>query len=1027
MKITEISINRSSIVVVIFTILIGAGLLCYQQLGYELVPEVVRPTMTIVTVYPGAAPDEVETNVTEKIEKSLSKLADVYKVVSNSYENFSIISVEMSYETDIDQAIQKATNYINTVKAEMPPSISEPLIEKRGISDLPVIMGGVSSDLPKTEFYDLLDKRLKPKLQAVYGVAKLKLVGGQKREIQVNIDKEKLTTFGLSLGQISQALEYSNMEVPAGKIKNDEKQSTIRVRGKFADVDEIRQLVIVDSEKTGKIKLSDVAEILDGIQDNEIITRINGTESVGLQFLKQSGANAVEMSAKVRESMKVLEDEFKDINLSFTVFNDTTDYTILAADAVMHDLQIAVLLVAAVMLLFLHSLRNALITMVAVPASLISTFSVIYLAGYSLNLMTMLGLSLVVGILVDDAIIVIENIHSHMEKGKSARQASLDAIREIALTVSSITLVIVVVFLPLGLTGGMVGLMFSQFSLVVGFSTMMSLLVAFTLVPFMSSRFARHETLDPATISGKIFGGFEKIINAMIDAFTSILLWALNHKTLTIGVTIVAFFGSTLLLSKGFIGTEAFAQGDRGEFSIQVELPKSSSPKATNMVSQQIETYLNTLPEVNDINTVIGTKETDEEGQSRAYYLYISVQLKEERELSSALFAHKTRLELESKIPGATITTVPVDMFGQANAYKIKLIFQGSDLQELLSYAESVKTAVDTIPGIIRTKNSLEKGAPEVNVKFNREKLATLGLSVGEVGMQMRTAFEGDRKTKFKVGNKEYDIRVRLDNFDRKSAESVASLPFSNRDGQVFKLKQFAEIYDGDGLSQLDRYDKLPSVTVNVQVAGRPSGTVGEEIKQVIAKLDKPSGIKTVYGGDLEMQGESFGRMGYAFLISLALVYLIMVALYDSYITPLVVLCSIPLAIIGALLALALAKQTLSIFTILGIIMLIGLVAKNAIMLVDFANEALKKGMQLTDALVYATKARFRPIFMTTIAMVVGMTPIALSTGAGSAWKNGLAWALIGGLSSSMVLTLIVVPVIFYIAYNIRNRNLNPA
>ncbi|MCG8474128.1 MAG: efflux RND transporter permease subunit [Cytophagales bacterium] len=1021
MKITELSINRPSLVVVLFTILVGAGLFTYRFLGYELIPEVAPPTMTVITIYPGASPDEVESNVTEKIEQALSKLNGVKKITANSYENFSVISIELFFGENLDQAIQKTASYINSVKGQMPRGISEPQIEKRGVADLPVIYGGVASSLSKTDFYDLLDKKLKPRLQSVSGVAKLKFVGGQKREIQINIDKDKLTTYGISLQQITQILQYSNMEIPAGKVKNKGTQSTIRVRGKFNEVEDIRELIVVDNPAQGfKIKLSDIAEVVDGKQEEKIISRIDGIEAVGFQILKQSGANAVEMSAKVHQVMRQLENEFNNANLQFTTFTDTTDYTIQAAEAVTHDLEIAILLVSVVMLLFLHSFRNAVITMIAVPTSLVATFTVVYLLGYTLNLMTLLGLSLVVGILVDDAIIVIENIHSHMEKGKTAAQAALDAIREIALTVSSITLVIIVVFLPLGMTGGMVGLLFQQFSVVVAFSTLMSLLVAFTLVPLLMAKFSKHETVNPNSFFGKLILGFEKIIDRMIDAFTNGLKWALRHKAVTLLATLVMFFGSFALLTMGYIGSEAFASGDRGDFTIQIELPKSVTPKATNELTQEVETYVGSLPEVEQLNVVVGTKETDEEGQGTPYFSYINVKLSDKRKLSTALYAHQIRLELEKRIPNASFTTATLDDMGSSNPYKVELIVQGNETDKLIEYAESIRTSIESIPGIIRTKLSLEKGAKELNINIDRAKLATLDLTVGEVGMQMRTAFEGDNQSKLKVGNREYDILVRLDNFDRQSIADIENLPFTNASGQVFKLSQFAAVSEEAGLTQLDRYNRLPSVTVKVQVSGRPTGTVGEEMKTVIDGLDKPDGVKLHYGGDLEMQAESFGRLGTAFMISIVLVYLIMIALYDSYITPLVVLFSIPLAIIGALWALALTQQNLSIFTILGIIMLIGLVAKNAIMLVDFANTALKEGKEIVEALVFATQARFRPIFMTTIAMVVGMLPIATATGAGSSWKNGLAWALIGGLSSSMVLTLIVIPVIFYLSYQMR-------
>ncbi|MAC96293.1 MAG: acriflavin resistance protein [Flavobacteriales bacterium] len=1017
MNITKTSIKRPTLVVVLFTILIGMGMFSYSKLNYELLPDMSFPVLTVTTTYPGAAPYEVENSVTKEIEDAVSTLEGLKRVNSTSMESVSIVTVEMQQGVDEDQALQEAQRKVNAIINDLPEDAEQPSLGKFDINDLPIMNLGVAADLPGTELYDLVDKTIQPQLAKIQGVAQVDILGGQPREIRVNLNEDQLETYGLSILQVSQAIQNANIDFPAGKVKNGETQTLLRLSGKYKNLDQMRKLVLSSDENGSVVRLEDVAEVHDTQKEAEIITRVNGESAIGLNIQKQGDANAVEVSEQARELMAQLEKDYEAQNLKFSIASDSSEFTLEAADAVIHDLIFAVILVALVMLLFLHSLRNAVIVMLAVPASIISTFTVMMLLGFSLNLMTLLALSLVVGILVDDAIVVIENIYRHMEMGKNKFQAAYDGIREIGVTVISITLVIVAVFLPLSLTGGLIGNIMRQFSITVAVSTLLSLLVAFTMIPLLASRFSKVSNLKSKGLIGKFITWFEGLIEGFETSMTNALKWSFNHKIIVLFVTVVLFFASFTLVGFGFIGSEFVSSGDRGEFKMEVELPKKASLRQTNLLTQKVEQFINKYPEVDRISSTVGQSSGQMSTNATPYMAELNVQLvdKDKRSVSTEVFSRKLQIALQENIVGAKFKATPVSMVGGSTDAPIQVILSGTNLDSVIAISEQVKKLVSEVDGTAEVESSMESGSPEIQVEMNRDKMARLGLSLEMVGGTMRTAFNGVEESKYRDGDNEYDINILLDEFDREQTEDVAQLSMINTDGERVRLDQIADIQEGSSPTELNRRDKVPTVTISAQVIGRPVGTVGEEITTKMATLDLPSGVSYNMGGDLENQGEAFGSLGAALLASLIIVYLIMVALYDSYVYPLVVMFSLPLAVIGALLALALSKSALSIFSILGMIMLIGLVAKNAILVVDFTNQLKSAGLSVKEALVKATQVRIRPILMTTLAMVIGMMPIALASGAGAEWKNGLAWVLIGGLTSSMFLTLVVVPVIYYI------------
>lgn len=1025
MKIADISIKRPSIVIVVFTALTLLGLMSYNSLNYELLPKFSPPVISISTIYPGASPSEVENTVTKKIEDAVASLENIKTIQSTSFESLSLIVVELQTNADVDIALNDAQRKINAILADLPEDVKAPSLAKFSLDDMPIMTLSATAEMDDVAFFDLIDKQIQPQLSRVSGVAQVNIIGGQEREIKVNLNASKMEAYKLSILQVQQTILASNLDFPTGSVKTMDQDILVRLSGKFKTVDELRELVVSTGKDGAQVRLKDIADVQDAQKEVEKIARYNNKNAIILQVLKQSDANAVEVSTGIQSEIAKLENTYEENALSLTVANDSSTYTLESANAVIFDLFLAIVLVALVMLFFLHSFRNAVIVMVAIPVSLIATFIGINMFGYTLNLMSLLGLSLVVGILVDDAIVVIENIYRHMEMGKNKVRASIDGAKEIGFTVVSITMVIVVVFLPIALSDGMVSNILRQFCVVIVISTLLSLVVSFTIVPLLTSRFGKLDRVSGNTLSGKFILWFERQIHNFTDQVTSILKWSLNNKIVTLFSVLAIFLSSFLLVAKGFIGFEFFAEGDRGEFLVQIELPKDASIEQTNAITREVESLLNDKKEIESTITTVG-QSSDGFGAalSTAYKSEITVKLidKKYREDDSKIYAAKLKRELEGQVVGVKFKTVPISIVGFAEQAPIEMVVLGPDLDSVMVYAEEVLGELRAISGVTESKLSVESGNPEISVEVDRDKMTALGLNLQMLGATMQTAFNGNTDGKYRQGDYEYDINIKFDDYDRRDIDNVSNLLVTNDKGELIKLSQFATITESSGPSQLERQDKSTSVKVQSQVVGRDANSVIQEWTSKIESIEAPRGVSYEWGGAMADQEEGFGTLGTALLISILLVYFIMVALYDSFVYPFVVMFSIPLSLIGALLALALTDNTLNIFTILGLIMLVGLVAKNAIILVDFTNHLKAEGKSTREALILANRARLRPILMTTIAMVFGMLPIALATGASAEWKNGLAWVIIGGLVSSLFLTLIVVPVVYQIADNILHR-----
>jgi HAE1 family hydrophobic/amphiphilic exporter-1 len=1015
MSITEVAIKRPTLVVVAFAVLAILGITSYSLLNYDLIPKMNIPVVSIVTTYPGASANEVESSVTKKVEDAVSSLENIKNLYSTSQEGVSSVIIELESSADPNRALQDAQRKINAMVSQLPTGSKTPSINKFSTDEMPIIKLGVTGKMEPTKLYQLTDDEIKPQLSKINGVGQITLVGGSEREVKINVNKQKLDTYKLSISQVYQAIQGANLEMPTGKVEGDLKQYTVRLLGKVNSFDKIRNITVATNAAGSIVKLSDVADVVDGIAEMNTTSRINGKTSIGILIVKQTDANTVDVCKQVKEQIVKLEKQYADKGIKFDVASDSSTYTLASANAVMEDLMFAIILVAMVMFFFLHSIRNSFIVLISIPCSIISVFVAMYIFNFSLNLLTLMALSLVIGILVDDSIVVLENIYRHLEMGKDKRKAALDGRNEIGYTAVAITMVDVVVFLPLSLVSGMIGNMLREFSLVIVFSTLMSLIVSFTVTPLLASRFSKIEQLTRNTLIGRFALWFEKFFDKLVHTYERVLRWALNHRKVVYVTVTALIILSFSLVGMGLIGAAFSKDGDRGEFVIKLEGEPQNTIHQTALLVERVEGLLRKHPEVTKVFSNVGYSSSDlGGGNSTAYKAEITVTLvpKEERTTPVDVFAANIKKEIQS-ISGLKVSATQANIMGNADDAPIQVLLRGANVTRLYAMADSVMKVVKQVPGTNDVKLSIDRSKPEMQIQLDREKMERMGLSVQQVGSVLNLALAGNTDLQYAEGDKDYDINVKLDQFDRNRVEDIGSLTVLNKSGQLVEVSSFANILQSQGPNKLERYNRVPSITVKSSVFGRPMGTVGAEVKKAIGEQIHPGEITIDYKGQMERQGDAFGSLFTAIIAALVFVYLIMVALYNSYLYPFVVMFSIPAAIVGALFALALTGEYLTIFSIIGMIMLIGLVAKNAILIVDFANKQREQGASVYDALIEAGKERLRPIMMTTLSMILGMMPIALASGASAESKNGLAWVIIGGLTSSLMLTLILVPSVY--------------
>ena len=1018
MKISDLSIRRPIYVIVLFLVIGILGFLGFSSMKAELMPKFTPPSLNVQVIYPGASPTEVESSLTVKLEDVLSSMAGVESMRSYSFEGMSMVFVSFTYGTDIEKAITDAQNKINSKKAELPSGILSPIVNEISVDSKSVMTLALSSSLDAADFSDLVTRDVVPELHRIPGMAKIETVGEHPREIQVNLDMAVMSELGLTPVAVLGVIKGANLDFPTGSLEDGVTHTAVRLTGKLQSVEEIRSLVLTTLPNGTQIRLSDIADVVETSADVNTLARVDGEEAVLINVFKQENANAIDLSDAVAEAVVQLENRYSDEGLQIRTVSDTSDFTRESIKSVLMDLLIAVLLVTFVILIFLHNWRNALIVMLVVPLSLIGSFIGMDLFNFTLNIMSLLGLSVVIGVLVDDAIVVIENVSRHMEMGKTPLQATKDAMQEIGFTVITVTIVLVIVFLPIALTNSLVSDILRQFCGVIIFAILFSLLSALTLVPLLTSRFGKLDVLDTDTAWGKVMNWFEGIVRKFGDWVAGVLRKALGHKRWVGLAVIVLTVLVCSLFPMGFVGFEFMPKVDQSEFTVLVEMPKDISIEESSLQIARAEAWLLDKDEITEVVSMIGlTSSNNESNQGTPYLAELKCKMvpPSERSKSVHVYISTLRRELTNYLVDAKVQVFAASLHGSGNSADIEYVLSGSKADSVALFGEYALAAMKSIPGTLQQQLSTGSGRPEVEVVVDREKMSALGLSLDNVGLTLQMAFQGNTSMKFVRDDYEYNINLRADNFYRSSIEDVSSLTFMNQQGSRVTLDQFAEVRIGTGPNRLERYNRNASETISANVVGISAGAASSEFLDKVSEKAEQMGVSIETVGDMKSMMDSMSVFAIAILLSIILMYLALVVLYNNWVDPLVVMFSIPFSILGAILALALSATSLNIYAMLGLVMLIGLVAKNAILLVDFANERLAEGLDMDSALIEAVKLRTRPILMTALSTIIGMIPVAVASGSSAELRNGIGWVIIGGMALSTLLTLVVVPVVYKI------------
>ena len=1018
MKITDLAIKKPIYVIVLFLVVAILGYLGYSSMKAELMPKFTPPSLNVQVIYPGASPTEVESSLTVKLEDVLSSMSGVESMRSYSFEGMGMVFVSFTYGTDLEKAMTDAQNKIDSKRAELPSSILAPIVNAISVDSKSIITLAMRSDMDAVDFSDLIDRRLIPELQRIPGLAKVETVGERKREVQVNLDMAVMRELGLTPVQVLGVLRSANLDFPTGSLSDGRTHTAVRLSGKLKSVEEIRSLVLMTMPNGTQIRLDDVADVVETATDVTSLARAAGEEAVLVSIFKQEDANAIDLSDAVAATVASLQQEYAAQGLRIDTVSDTSEFTRESIHSVLIDLLLAILLVTLVILVFLHNWRNALIVMFVVPLSLIGAFIGMKLFNFTLNLMSLLGLSVVIGVLVDDAIVVIENVCRHMEMGKNPLKATVDAMQEIGFTVITVTIVLVIVFLPIALTNSLVSDILRQFCGVIIFSILFSLLAALTLVPLLTSRFGKMDVLNPDTVWGKTMLWFERQVTTFAEWVSGILSKALHRKRWVGLIVIVLTVLVCSLFPMGFVGFEFMPKVDQSEFTVMLEMPKDISIEESSAQVARAEAWLLSQPEITEVVSMAGlTSSNTESNQGTPYLAELKAKMvpPSERSKSVHVYISGLRRQLTDYLVDAKVDVFAASLHGSGNSADIEYIITGSKADSVALFADYALDVLRDIPGTLQQKLSTGSGRPEVEVVVDREKMSALGLSLDNVGLTLQMAFQGNTSMKFVRDDYEYNINIRADNFYRSSIDDVSSITFVNGQGSRITLDQFADVRIGTGPNRLERYNRNPSTTISAGVVGVSSGAASRQFLAAVSDKADAMGVKLETVGDMKSMMDSMSVFARAIMLSLILMYLSLVLLYNNWIDPLVVMFSIPFSILGAILALALSGTSLNIYAMLGLVMLIGLVAKNAILLVDFANEQLALGLSMDDALIAAVKMRTRPILMTALSTIIGMVPVAIASGSSAELRNGIGWVIIGGMALSTMLTLIVVPVVFKI------------
>jgi len=1012
MWISDTSIRRPVFATMFILGLVVLGIVSFSEIGVDLFPKVDFPIVSVTTTLKGASPEIMDIDVTDKIEEAVNTINGVKTITSTSLEGASSIIVEFQLERDIDIAVQDVREQIAAVRSKLPDDISEPVIMKVNTDSSPVMWIAVTGQKTQVELSTYVDEVLKEQLQRTEGVGALLLGGLQKRQVRIWLDGDKLRAYGIAPSDIALALGRENVELPGGRIESKTKEFSIKVKGSMKSVSEFDDLIVAYSQGA-PVRIRDIGRAEDGMEERRSYAKYNGVPAIGIGIQKQTGTNTVQVVENVKAEIGRIEKTLPPgirLNIAF----DQSTFIVNSMNQVREHLILGSILAVIAVFVFLRNIRSTLIAAVALPVSIISTFAVMRLFDFTFNNLTMLALTLSVGILIDDAIIVIENIYRHIEEGMPPREAAAFATSEIGLAVLATTLAIVVIFLPVAFMKGIIGRFFLQFALTVVFSVLVSLLVSLTLTPMLSSIFLltheehlRREKKSPfwSRLGNMLEGVHERIV----AGYRPILRFSLDHRGAVLIGALVLFALSMYLVK--FIGKEFKPSEDQSQFVVRMESPVDYSLEKAGDLFSQAEAIVRARPEVRGAFFAQGMGQGGT-GQINKGVIFTRLLPRAERENTQQEIMAELRKKL-GVIPGLKTTIEEVSMIGGGiRNLPVQYVISGGTPEEQRRYTKAIASEFAKLPGIVDVDTSLEVGKPELSVFIDRNKASDLGVSTATIAEAVNLLISGEVDiTKFKddARGRRYDVRVRLNPENRASPEDIGRLYVRASDGRLVELGNVVNIVEGGGPSSITRRDRQRSLWLFANLEGKPLGTAMTELDAIAART-LPPGYTTSYVGEAEEMGRSFKYLLFAIMLGILLAYMVLASQFESFLHPVTVLLAMPLSFIGAFGALLMTGKSISIVSFIGFILLMGLVKKNSILLVDYTNTLRARGMSRRDAIMQAGPVRLRPILMTTFAMVLGMMPVALGVGEGSDIRSPMGVTVIGGLITSLFLTLAVVP-----------------
>jgi HAE1 family hydrophobic/amphiphilic exporter-1 len=1024
MKLPEFSVNRKVTASMMAMILVVLGAISFTRLGLDFFPDLEFPTVSVITTYSGASSTDLENVLTRPLEQVVSSVNRVKKVTSQTSEGVSVISIEFEWGTNLDFAAQDVRDQIGLSKQYLPEDAGEPLVVKFSFSQFPVIFYGITSDLPPMKLKTIIEDEIAPRLERLDGIASARVFSMDEREILVDIDKAALESRGLTLDQVLMALRAENVNMPAGNLVERHSEVLVRTMGEFTSLDDIRRTVVGASAKGEPVYVADIAEVKDTLKDLRYTARIQRQNGVYLICSKRSGANTQLAASAVKKELASLQATIPG-NPVFHVAMDQGDMIERVTSNTVSNAWVGGLLAILLIFLFLRNWRPTLIISLAIPLSIITTFIALYAAGYTLNLLTLGGLALGVGMLVDNAIVVIENVYRHLEEGQGADQASIEGASEVGMAITASTLTTIAVFFPMIFASGITGKMTQALGLSIAFSLIASLFVALTVVPLSTSLLFRSKkslrTIAKAP-EERQFAKAKAFYRKWLDK-------ALHRRRWVLGGALAAFFLSLGLVP--FLGTEFMPAQDRDMILLKVRMPVGTALAETDRVVATVENIMAAMPEITMISAQVGSQSEQDASDAASAFantgtheaiLWVGLVKRDQRKESDLQLLERIRRKLPN-LQGVKFESIDMSqmLLGGASApVEIKLF--GRDLDTLKSQADQMVRIISGIDGIRDVTHTLEAGKPEVQVHINRERTYRLGLSVYQVENAVQTATLGKVATRYREGSDEIDVRLRFQERYRDSMDEVRRIPLRTSTGQTVYLSQVADIENGVGPIIINRENQSRRVSVTANIAGRDLGSVVRDIKARLAGFEKtlPPGYFLEYGGAYQDMQDAFLILAAAFALALLLVYMVMASQFEHFVHPFVIMFTVPLGIIGVIVGLFVTGRTLSIAVLIGVILLLGIAVNNGIVMIDYINQLIKRGVDKREAILQGASTRLRAVLLTALTTILGTLPMAFSRSSGSEFRAPLGVAIAFGLAATTFLTLFVIPVIYSIVNKIR-------